>query len=358
MMYNVDDPAHRGVGATRACGKAGDRPEIACTPWARSTVNADNPVAAGATALVQFWNPSSGSWPGWWIGANALTALIDYLSRSGRSTYSYVIGTTFDDNRSAQGGNFTNSYLDDTGWWGLAWLRAYDYTHDSRYLAMARTDADSMNSYWDGTCGGGVWWSTARTYKNAITNELFLKLSAGLHNRIAGDTTYLNRARTEWNWFAASGMINSSSLVNDGLTGGCANNNGTTWTYNQGVILGGLVELSTATGDTSLLTRAQGIADAATAALTVNGVLTEPCEGGGCGNDGPAFKGIFLRNLSELVRYTHTTRYGGFIAAQAASITAHDTTPDGQSGLHWAGPIDQVDYARQQSAQDALNATL
>src|SRR5262249_18283471 len=31
LMYNNDDWANLGVGALRACGKAGDRPEIACT---------------------------------------------------------------------------------------------------------------------------------------------------------------------------------------------------------------------------------------------------------------------------------------------------------------------------------------
>ena len=39
-MFNVDDWANRGVGVLRACGRAGDRAEIACTPWARVTWNA------------------------------------------------------------------------------------------------------------------------------------------------------------------------------------------------------------------------------------------------------------------------------------------------------------------------------
>ena len=39
-----------------------------------------------------------------------------------------------------------------------------------------------------------VWWSSAHTYKNAITNELFLHLSAALYNRFGGNE-YLTNAK-------------------------------------------------------------------------------------------------------------------------------------------------------------------
>ena len=39
-----------------------------------------------------------------------------------------------------------------------------------------------------------VWWSGAHTYKNAITNELFLHLSAKLYNRFK-DASYLDNAK-------------------------------------------------------------------------------------------------------------------------------------------------------------------
>ena len=96
-------------------------------------------------------------------------------------------------------------------------------------------------------------------------NELFIKLTAGLHNRIPGDTKYLGMARGNWNWFVASGMINGQGLINDGLdTISCQNNGAQTWTYNQGVVLGALVELNRATGDATLLQKARQLADAST----------------------------------------------------------------------------------------------
>jgi len=90
---------------------------------------------------------------------------------------------------------------DDEAWWALAWLRAYDLTvalgkSDDRYLAMAVVIFNDMTKGWDEVCDGGIYWSKDHTddkdppngpngpYKNAIANELFLALAAGLYRRL------------------------------------------------------------------------------------------------------------------------------------------------------------------------------
>lgn len=66
LMFNVDNPAERKIGALRACGSPGDREELLCTEWTRSTVNAERRIDAAATALMQFYNGKLFSTTGWW----------------------------------------------------------------------------------------------------------------------------------------------------------------------------------------------------------------------------------------------------------------------------------------------------
>lgn len=289
-------------------------------------------------ALQTWYNESSGLWDttGWWNSANCLTMLGDFYaldsSEASKLGLNEVFSNTFTQAQqtSLQGVSktyvttsnglrmvesswtdsgatgssaiakrgfpgFINDYYDDEGWWALAWIRAYDVTSDAAYLSMAESIFADMEGGVNGTCGGGIWWSKDRTYKNAIANELYLAVAASLANRVSTSDSYLPIAEGQWEWFYNSGMINSQNLINDGLTinadGTCTNNGDTTWTYNQGVILGGLVELYKANGNASLLTEATTIAEAAINGLSVNGILHESCEDDNCGADGSQFKG-------------------------------------------------------------------
>ena len=312
-----------------------------------------------AAALDSFYDTSTGlfSTTGWWNSANGITALVDFMAITKTNAYEPRLATTFTKNKSA---SFLNNFYDDEGWWALAWIRAYDLTHQADYLAMAKTIFADMAGGWDMTCNGGIWWSKDKNYKNAIANELFLKVAASLHNRTPGDAgpgSFLDWAKREWTWFSASGMINGKSLVNDGLAS-CKNNGQPTYTYNQGVVLGGLAELAKATGDKTVLTNARAIADATIATLVDdNGVLREPCEPG-CGGDGSQFKGIFMRNLGELTAAAPDPKDRPFLAKNADYVWNAARNASDQIGLVWSGPFDSADAARQGSALDALVAAI
>jgi predicted alpha-1,6-mannanase (GH76 family) len=325
-------------------------------------------AAAGITALQRWYDPSTGQWKStsWWNAANALTAVIGYTKLTGDGTHAGVIGTTFTAARRRHA-DFINNYYDDNGWWALAWVAAYDLTRDRRYLDAARTIFAHNVAGWDDTCAGGLWWNESKTYKNAITTELFLTLAARLHQRAPGDHgSYLTWALRAWDWFSSHGLIGADGLVNDGLTATCENNGGTTWTYNQGVILGGLGALFEITGDHAYLAQGESIAGAVLSKLTTPpsagtpGILTEPCEAGGegCNGDQVQFKGIFVRYLYDFWLQSRQPAHREFILGNARSLWAGSRSVNDEFGLRWTGPFDQADAARQSSALDGLNAAV
>ena len=346
-----------------------------CSTAHRSNSNPPQPISttmhlqratAGVQTLQGWYSSASGLYQttGWWNSANALTVLIDYARVANTHKYDSELATTF---RAAQAGRqghpgFLNRYYDDEGWWALAWIDAYDLTGRHDYLSMAESIFTDMTGGWDDVCGGGIWWSKDRTYKNAIANELFLSVSATLANRdSANKSTYLDWAEKEWLWFSESGMINSRNLINDGLaiTKGaagttCANNGKTTWTYNQGVILNGLTELSKAAADQTALHSADAIARAAIQSLADrDGILHDRCEPN-CGADGVQFKGIFVRNLVRLYSLSPQPAYKRFIIANADLIWEKAQGPGAQFGQVWSGPFTASNAAIQSSALDAI----
>lgn len=359
-------------GAVRACGREAAHQEGSCTAWARP---APTRARAAADALMASYHTYEGWWrSSWWNSAVALTSVIDFAERTGGqdNDWDWIIARTFEQNRGTfpagarssdpVEGHFISRAIDDAAWWGVAWLAAYDHTHDRRYLDEAVTIATYVHQYWDtGTCGGGVWWDRERTYKNAVTNGLYLWLTTSLHQRISGDTVWGDRAATAATWYLGSGLINSAGLVNDGLTGDCRNNSQTVWSYNQGLAIGAFTQLWRSTGNGQYLDTARRLADAATTstALTRDGVLTESCDTGtnACDDNQKQFKGIFIRHLADLADATGSAPYRAYIKKQADSIWSTDRDPLNRLGQRWAGTTpNQVDWRTQASALGALTA--
>ncbi|MGW6015484.1 glycoside hydrolase family 76 protein [Streptomyces sp. NPDC055210] len=370
-LFATRDP--RGLlygGAVRACGREAAHQEGSCTAWARP---APTRARGAADALMASYRTDEGWWrSSWWNSAVALTTIVEFAEQSGRHDYDWAIARTYEQNRGvfpAGGrssdpieGHFISRAIDDAGWWAVAWLTAYDYTGDRRYLEEAVTITNYVHQYWDtGTCGGGVWWDRERTYKNAVTNGLYLWLTTSLHQRISGDTVWGARATTAADWYIASGMINSAGLVNDGITSGCANNGQTVWSYNQGLAIGAFTQLWRSTGSTRYLDTAKRLADTAISspALTRGGVLTESCDLGtaSCDDNQKQFKGIFVRHLADLADATASTAYKAYVTKQADSVWTTDRDPLNRLGQRWSGTAPNVsDWRTQASALEALTA--
>lgn len=378
-----------------------------------STINPSNASAtdyapnaeAAVDTLQQWYDQNTGLWSttGWWNSANCLTALANLaaIDTSVHNVTDYVFPTTFTaaqqynlevskkvkrdlvtseyvkrDSISVDPNGFLNGYYDDEGWWALAWIKVFDVTGESQYLEAASDIFEDMKGGWRTPCGGGIWWDKKQTvclaaymtdtelitrqYVNAIANELFLSVASHLANRQSDKQYYIDWANKEWNWFMSSGMINSNSNINDGLDNKtCKNNDGTVWSYNQGVILGGLVELAKATNDISYLETANNIATAGIKALSDSaGILCESCEPS-CGGDASQFKGIFMRNLQYLQQASPSDAYVQFIQDNAVSIWTSNRGFGDELGLVWSGPYDNAANAStQSSALDALVAAV
>ncbi|KAK3494689.1 glycoside hydrolase [Neurospora hispaniola] len=348
---------------------------------ASTVIDASTAAKAAIDAMNNaFYNPSEGRWSpdvAWWISGTALQAVLDYMHVTGSRDYLSQAHEIIEKQKAPLpwwpqgGGNFRADSTDDTGWWALAMLRMFDLTGDKRYLTIAMQDEQYIWNYWTDTeCGGGIYVDIkAMTYKNAIANALYIKLAAALHLR-TGDARYLTRTLKAHQWFVESGMINAEELVNDGLTqdkanGVCFNNEGPTWSYLQGVVIGGLVELFRTTLNETYIRSAATLANAVISSPRLTppstGVLTDyACEGtaAGCNYDQQSFKGIFARNLGELDVLIVGRPYRTYLEQNANSAYQKARNADDTYGTSWSGPFDGSSLAKQQSAASLWVALL
>ncbi|MCX7971007.1 MAG: glycoside hydrolase family 76 protein [Negativicutes bacterium] len=293
-----------------------------------------------------------------WHSFNMLEQLIDYTVLTGDNQYIPLIHAVAGNLQlSAQGVINGN---DDCEWQAIAFLKYYELINpDPVYLfCVQEIFKELSHHFWDDSLRGGVYWDHDKTYKNAITNELFLVMATRLY-MLTGDQQYWQWALREWQWFEQSGMINDQWLVNDGLDNTTGKNNGqTTWTYNQGVILGGLANMYVITKDRRYLEVANKIATAAIARLSRNGILAEP---GTIDDSRKQFKGIFVRYLARLAAVQpdsgEAAQYRKFIENNAEAVWS-GRGGDSLFSYYWHAPDSEYDAVRQSSAVDLFNAAL
>ena len=310
-----------------------------------------------AHALQSIWLTSSPSGDLTWAGINAwqrfaiVDSIAQYTELSDDRSYLPEIERAVANHEGLDGN-------DDDLWAVIASLHVYRLNQSPALLKFSQAKfIELTNNYWDGTCGGGIWWDHSRTYKNAITNELLMYAATELY-AVTNDPAYSAWAHKEWVWFHNSGILNPNNLVNDGLTPICKNNNGLTYTYNQGVILGALVNLYRIERDSSYIDMATSIAQAAVDTLTGGGILQEPTTA--LNQDGQAFKGVFVYYLGDLIPLARDNgvreTLSHFVRINADSLWKTREKGLNELNAYWNGVPVLYGAAAQAAGADLLNA--
>ena len=326
--------------------------------------------------LENWYNLETGLWDttSWWNSANVLTALINHAKLIGDDRFKETVAYTFentkefkveatDKNAAWVCKNYINDYYDDEGWWALAWLDAWEYTGEQRYLNMANIIFEDITTGWSED--GGLYWKKGVKYRGSISNGLTLTLATRLHlagTKSVNGRSALNWATTIWEWMLQSNLLDSNGNIQDGIRSikGEETISKNVWTYNQGVVLTGLINLYKITGSKSYIKNAEAIAGATLNHMTNDDlILVEPlCEPDDCNADAKQFKGVFMRHLMYLNQHSSKKEYKFFIQKNIESIWVHSmmfgTVPP---GVTWDRPS-QANAATVSSALDAFNAAL
>jgi hypothetical protein len=330
-----------------------------------------------ANSLQQHWWNGNGYTDGeTWTDSNGFEDLNNLMLAAGVTTWQVVnTNSHLAQLGAANAGNWDNFFrgsYDDAQWVLLLYYKIADYLKwqgkDYRnFMGSAAGIYDYVSAQWDNTCGGGLWWSGAHDYKNAIVNELYLVTSANGYLR-NGNQTYLNNAKKTAEWLLKSGMRNSQGLWNDGLvTSSCRNNGQTTWTYNQGVILSGLGYLGQATGNTTYFDIAEITLDATIAHLTQNGILKESCDlatphSNQCDHNQQIFKGIWTKHVQYYLDAANdpvrTKKYANFLSAQQSAVLHYGKNSANEVGSVWYAPDQGGSVFTPETTASGLAATV
>jgi hypothetical protein len=365
-------------------------------------------MGTGDHSPVQ-WKEATGLWGGhikanWWESALAVFTLVRYAERTHfvAPAFQAMLDRIYARNiykpYSTARQEFANEFMDDTGWWGLAWLAASRYEladrHDvpdaAKYLAVAEWDGRYINDQ-PRPCGGIEW--AMRRPADTITSAEFVDLAASLSIYRDRPGIFYDPVQAKvWRWDALralrwlrhKGLISESrGHVYNGVNGRCRVIGGP-MTYSEGEVARALTQLGTAFHDPRYYRHA-----ARFLRFTLNpahglisgGVLQERCEGtpGSCASlpyhlDLPSYKGLFVNAVLDWSETTGSHEFDRFLRDQATAVLANAVRTRGnrparcqspqtcQFAFRWIDTPDPrpigVTVGGQESAIDALTAVL
>ena len=319
-------------------GASSDPAAGSCTLAMFSNSSAPYTACRAQFALQRNWFPdpiqglfSYQTWngmDGFWQNGVALETMANSMLYLNNTRYRSVVLNSYRSLEQLLLAYGPQPSYDDMAWYGLAYARIYEVTGVEKFLTLAGQILDWVwEQGWDGTvCSGGVWFDQNQEGKQTIENVQTVQLAAKL-GRLAGRHQDRQRAEAVWSWVVATGLVNLTTYsVYDGVSlDTCRSAGDTRYTYTAGTAVGGLVELTKLTGNKTFLLIAHNITNNVIKTMTVDGILTEPCDkDNSCNLDQTIFKGIFMKNVKYLMDFDnssiHIGSYVSFIAKNIASL--------------------------------------
>ena len=271
----------------------------------------------------------------YWPEAHAIDVIIDAYIRSKDNKYKQIIYDFYEGVKRKNGNKFKNSFYDDMAWHGLAHLRAFEATNDSRYEESARDLWKWILGGWDYN-GGGIKWNDEPGSTPGVPSTGPATI-IGVRRWVKyGDTEItdgLNNlawAKKMYEWMREARHDPATGGVYDDF-----NNKSGAWTYNTGTFLGAAMELYDVTKEQRYMDDAIRTADWTLENLSVptstNRILSDWAEQED--HDVNLFKGIFIRYFTRLImhpdlpadkkdKYIRFIEYNAKVMVAYASATA------------------------------------
>jgi uncharacterized protein YyaL (SSP411 family) len=189
-------------------------------------------------------------------------------------------------------GQAANVYFDDSAWWGLSFIDAYQSTHYTRYLNYAgRALRFIVASGWDSQQGGGIWWDTFHHHKTIEPLAAAVLIGTRLYEIDHRDTWALGWATKLLTWANAHSWNKKVGLYQRNAT------DSTVMDYVQGLMATANLELCKTLKKQSYCTKARQIANASFAAFPQDL------------NWAPQFDVVYLRWMLEYYRESGDARF-------------------------------------------------
>lgn len=136
-----------------------------------------------------------------WRQALDVLALQDAQMRSGNIQYRDLNSAILNTFIARAGQDWSwNDFNDDIAWAGLAFARGYLMSGNGEFLNKARYAFDlGFNRGWTEEFGGGLWWDTGRTAKEALSNNPNIILACHLY-QFTNDGVYRDKAVRIYSW--------------------------------------------------------------------------------------------------------------------------------------------------------------